>query len=242
MKSNRIHFRQIDSTNTWAKLHAHEFEKAALTLITADGQTAGRGRFNRLWVSPPGQNIYATFAFFLDAFRSDIPNIPQVLSISASKVLERMSFGARLKWPNDVLLSGKKVAGILCETTTVDTAWCVVLGIGMNINMPKEILEGIDRPATSLLVEDNIQRDVEQVVSSLYQQFSQDLDLFLKQGFLSFLSDYRHYMAHSMHEDIVFHDNQQIVHGKFMGINDDGSLNLMLEGGKLKKFYAGEIL
>jgi BirA family transcriptional regulator, biotin operon repressor / biotin---[acetyl-CoA-carboxylase] ligase len=178
----------------------------------------------------------------MDSFRSDIPNIPQVLSISAAKILENLQFNPKLKWPNDVLLSGKKTAGILCETTSVDDSWCIVLGIGMNINMPLEILMQIDRPATSLLAEDGNVRIVEDVVGQLLNQFNKDLALFLQQGFLPFIPYYRHYLVHNQEDDITFHDNQQLIYGKFKGINEDGSLNLLLEGGKIHKFYAGEIL
>ena len=67
MELTRIHFDTIDSTNTWAKQNAHKLESDKITLVTTDTQTAGRGRFKRKWVSPPHQNIYASFCFFISS-------------------------------------------------------------------------------------------------------------------------------------------------------------------------------
>ncbi len=242
LQVNRIHLEQVDSSNTWAKQHAIEFAKDKITLITAGVQSAGRGRFNRRWVSPAGQNIYATFAFFLKTLRVDIPNISQVLSLSAAKVIEMQGFKPKLKWPNDALLSGKKTAGILCETTSIGNDFCVVLGIGLNVNMPLEQLLEIDRPATSLFAEDGKHRDIEEIISLLQQEFCLDLQMFLEKGFSPFLPLYKNFLIHKLNDTLNFHDNQKMRTGKFKGINNDGSLNLELEPGIIHPFYAGEIL
>jgi len=238
----RKHFTTIDSTNTWAKQNAERLEHDKVTLITADEQTAGRGRFKRSWESPPGLNIYATFCIFMEKHRMDIGNLPQVLSISATKVLQVLGFHSKLKWPNDVMISGKKAAGILCETTPLSDHLCVVLGIGLNVNMPKEILIKIDRPATSLLAEDGVKRDVEAVTQMLQKQFMQDLEIFLDEGFHPFLDTYKKFLIHAPGDIIHFHDNRVVWIGGFKSINENGSLSLELESGVIKTFIAGEIL
>lgn len=242
MEVIRKHFDTIDSTNTWAKSHATEFNRHAMTLVTASEQTAGRGRFKRRWESPNGLNIYATFCFFMEKHRDAIKNLPQVLSISACKVISKLGFSPHLKWPNDVLISGKKTAGLLCETTPLSEDLCVILGIGLNVNMPLEILQEIDRPATSLFAEDGVLRDVEEVTLLLQKAFIEDLECFFEVGFLPFLDLYKRYMVHQKGDLIRFHDNRIVWTGYFHGLNEDGSLNLELEDGKLKTFHAGEIL
>jgi BirA family biotin operon repressor/biotin-[acetyl-CoA-carboxylase] ligase len=242
MEIIRHHFVSIDSTNTWAKRHVHEMERHKMTLITADEQTAGRGRFNRTWVSPPNQNIYATFCFYWDTSRSDLGNIPQVLALSAVKVLENLGFHPELKWPNDILLSKKKVIGVLCETTPVGEERVVVLGIGVNVNMPLDILERIDRPATSLMVDSGKKFEVETILNLLQRRFQEDLDLFLAKGFSPFLKTFKEKMVLFLGQSIQFHDNQNIIEGRFHRVNDDGSLTMQLKGGELKTFIAGEIL
>ena len=176
------HFKSIDSTNTWAKLNAHLFDVDKITLITADEQTAGRGRFKRRWESPPHQNVYATFCFFIEKHRHDIGNIPQVLAISAAEALEDLGFQPKLKWPNDVLLSNKKVAGILCETTPMSDNLAVIIGIGLNVNMPLQLLQQIDRPATSLMVEGGEKMEIEMVLESLKNNFWKISGSFWKKG------------------------------------------------------------
>lgn len=210
--------------------------------MTADEQTAGRGRFNRRWESPAGENVYATFNFFVEKHRTDIGNIPQILSISAVEVLKKLGLQPLLKWPNDVLLNHKKVAGILCETTPYSDRLCVILGIGLNVNMPLESLQKIDRPATSILVEGGKSLEVEAVTNSLQSQFTQDLELFLEEGFHPFLVKYKSLLIHQINDKIRFHDNRAVQEGYFLSINNDGSLNLRLESGAVKIYSYGEIL
>lgn len=241
MQIDRHHFHTIDSTNTWAKHNATLFDRTKVTLVTAETQTGGRGRFNRRWISPAGLNIYATFAVFMEKHRPDIGNLPQVMALAAVKALEAQGFKPKLKWPNDILLSGKKVAGILCETTPLSDTLCVVAGIGLNVNMPVEILEQIDRPATSLLAEDGKQRRVKDMLQLLENHFMELLALFLEESFHPFLEDYKRYLVHHQGDVIRFHDNRVIWEGVFDCITPDGALTLLVDG-KPKIFRAGEIV
>jgi BirA family transcriptional regulator, biotin operon repressor / biotin---[acetyl-CoA-carboxylase] ligase len=241
MEIIRHHFEIIDSTNTWAKEHAHELSQNKITLVTTDAQTAGRGRFKRKWESPPGQNIYATFCFFVEKHFSGIGNIPQLLAISTVEILKKFHFNATLKWPNDILISEKKVAGILAETTMTDKL-CVIIGIGLNVNMPLELLSKIDRPATSLMAETGRMFDKEIILNALQNEFMHNLDCFFAEGFSPFLETYRQNMPIDPNKIIRFHDNRKVWEGTILGINDDGSLNLKLSDGEIKTFIAGEIL
>lgn len=241
MERNRIHFETIDSTNTWAKRHASELPVDKLTLITASEQTAGRGRFKRRWESPAHLNVYATFCFFVDQGYPHIGNIPQVLAMSAADVLQRLDFHPLLKWPNDILLSKKKVGGILCETVTQANKICVVAGIGINVNMPLETLKMIDRPATSLAVESGHQHDIDRVIELLQSRFSENLPMLLQNGFTPFLSKYCNSLIHATGDKIRFDDNRMIWDGTFHTIHTDGSLNLLLPDGSLKNCICGEI-
>lgn len=242
MQFIRRHFASIDSTNTWVKQNAHTLRHDVVTLITAGTQTAGRGRFKRRWESPPEVNIYATYCIFLEKHRSDIGNLPQVLALSVVQVLEKFGFHPGLKWPNDIILSEKKTGGILCETVPFSDLICAALGIGLNVNMPLEILQKIDRPATSMLVEGNHFFDVGEVLNQLNLEFIPMLELFLEEGFHPFLELYRKQIIHKENDWIKFHDNRSIWEGQFAGINEDGSLNLMLATGENRRFLAGEIL
>lgn len=177
MEIIHYHFNTIDSTNAWAKEHIAEFDQDKLMLITADEQTAGRGRFNRHWLSPAGQNIYASFCFFIPTPYQDIANISQGLAVSAVRTLKEFGFATQIKWPNDLMIEGKKVGGILCETTPVGDNTCVIAGIGLNVNMPKDLLAQIDQPATSLMVEEGREFPLKQIMENLRDRFIPILDL-----------------------------------------------------------------
>ena len=236
---NHHHFHSIDSTNTWAKKNAATFSRKEITLITADTQTAGRGRFHRSWSSPPDQNIYATFCFFMDGYSASLGNIPQILAISTAETLKHFGFQPNLKWPNDILLSDKKVAGILCETTSVPDALCIVLGIGLNVNMTKDYLVEISRPATSLYMESGRLFDRQAILEELQKRFQKDIASFLLSGFHVFKEQYQQLL--SISGLIRFHDADRVCEGTFHSLAEDGSLNLLLEGNVVRNFKAGEI-
>lgn len=236
------YFETIESTNTWAKEHVEEFNRELMTVVTASYQTAGRGRFKRHWVSPANVNIYATYCCWVNHDRSDIGHVPQLLALAAAEVLEQLSFRPALKWPNDVLLSGKKVAGILSETITSSTQRCLICGIGLNINMSFEELQKIDRPATSLLVESGQLYPVDQILNQLTKSFFDKWNVFFKEGFDSFFESFKRRSYLQPGQLIRFHDNKQIIEGKFYSLNSDGSITLELNNKKLYSFYAGEFL
>lgn len=242
MQMMRIHFETIDSTNTWAKKHVSEFNQECLTLVTANAQTAGRGRFKRIWHSPSDVNIYMTFCFFIPLERSDMGHIPQLLALIVAQVLESFNFKPSLKWPNDVLLSGKKVAGILCETIIEHQNRCVILGLGLNVNMSQEDLNKIDRPATSLAVEGKKIYQVTEILEQIALSFSKELDHFLKEGFIPFFAEYKKRSFLKKGQSVRFDNNQQIIEGTFYSINSDGSITLCLKDQSLKKFQAGEFI
>ena len=243
MEFVRYHFKSIDSTNTWAKKNTHLLDPNRLTLVTAEAQSSGRGRAFRVWESPAAKNIYASFCFVVPKEIFCLGNISQVMAISASAVLEKIGFEVKLKWPNDLVLAGKKLGGILCEIETVaDVVW-VILGIGININMPQELLKAIDQPATSLFVEGgNRAIETGMVSLALMQEFSANLDLFLKNGFSFFLPHYKAKLVHDRGGALRFRQGKELWEGTFDSINEDGSLNLVLNSGEIKKFISGELV
>lgn len=242
MEIDKIHFEVIDSTNTWAKEHIHEFVVDHLTLVVASEQSGGRGRFKRKWESPKGQNIYASFCFFVPEKFNDLGHIPQLMAISAAKILEAFGCKPKIKWPNDVLIDKKKIVGILCESVLVNGNRGIVCGIGLNVNMSKSLLDKIDRPATSLQAIFKTDFDVDFILTLLERQFEKDLVKFLKEGFSNFYSDYCARFLFLAGEPVSFNDDHQVVSGQFRSVNQDGSITLQLGNGKLQNFYSGEFV
>lgn len=240
--SKHIHFETIDSTNTWAKTHVEQWAAEGVTLVTASQQTAGRGRFKRRWESPPDVNIYATFCFWFPLQRPDIGQIPQLLALAAAQTLEKNGFTPKIKWPNDVLLNDKKIGGILCETVLENSQRGVICGIGLNINMSQEILEEIDRPATSLLVESGSLFKPFAILEDLKNEFIPMLHQFIAKSFAPFFPLFQARSALQKGQKIYFHDNQHLIEAQFECLHPSGAVELRLCNGNLKIFYAGEFV
>jgi BirA family transcriptional regulator, biotin operon repressor / biotin---[acetyl-CoA-carboxylase] ligase len=235
-----IHFDTIDSTNTWTKKNAATLDPNQLTCVTALEQTAGRGRFFRKWMSPKGQNIYASLYFCLPRECPYIINLGQILSLSSIAVLKKKGFSLQIKWPNDILLDGKKVAGILSETVFFEDRISVILGIGINVNMSQQLLETIDQPATSLAQLSGQTWTLEQILEPVLMQFLKDLDILLTKGFEPFRSGYEKLLAYKG-ETIACNDGLKMIKGTCHSINSDGRLNLVLPDGQITTLSAGEL-
>lgn len=238
---NRYHFAAIDSTNSWAKQNTHLFDPTGVSLVTAEKQISGRGRGTNRWVSPAEHNVYASFCFFIPKDFSHLHNVAQLLAVSASRMMESRGFRPKLKWPNDIMLSEKKAGGILCEIQEVQGIYCVVAGIGLNVNMPKESMFEIEQQVTSLFLENGEKTlNVEEVVQDLLRHFCEDLDVFLKEGFAPMLRFYQEHLMHQEMQQMRFRDAKNQWKGNFHSLNADGSLNILLPSGEIKRFTAGE--
>ena len=212
-----IHFSKIPSTH----LHALEHLKAHVdtyTLFTADHQTDGIGRKNRPWIAK-GHNLLATFLF--PAPEKDHANLAQLLCYSTIKILEKHALTPTFKWPNDILLSHKKVAGVMAEIRES----MAIISIGLNVNMSKADLDAIDIPATSLSEELHHTLSVPTIKENLTQQFSADLTLFQKEGFSPFFSPFAAKLAF-----VGKIARSGDFKGKITGLNPDGRLILHTDG------------
>jgi BirA family biotin operon repressor/biotin-[acetyl-CoA-carboxylase] ligase len=241
MECNRIHFSAIDSTNTWAKQNVHLFDSKKITLVTAEMQHEGRGRFKRRWVSPSGLNMYASFCFFILKEKKDLSTIGHVIGVSAVKVLENFKISLKLKWPNDLILNGKKLGGILCETQDMGQEFCIIAGIGINVNMPVEILEQIDQPATSLLQIKKELLELESFITAFQLQVQKDIALFQREGFNPFYPEYQLSLCHFFGQEMIVQDGEIQWQGYFAGIHANGSLLLKLQSNEIKQISSGEI-
>lgn len=237
MKVNSVHFATIESTNRWAMDNTATLEVDALTVVTADEQTAGYGRQGRTWISPAEKNLYATFCLFLS---ESYPLFTFVMALSIAKVLKEHGLEPEIKWPNDLLIGGKKIGGILCESRSVGSQYFMAIGVGLNVNLTKEELDGIGRPATSILAETGEAVSVESVKQSLIDHFVSDSKNLLQYGFTPFVESIRTLMKTGGH--VRFHYGNTIIEGVLDSFNLDGSITLTLPDGTQQHFVTGEIL
>ncbi len=236
-----ISFDTIDSTQTWAKANSASFPKDHITCILADEQTQGRGRYDRKWISPKGQNLYITFYFCLPANTPQLSCLSHLIAISLANVLLELKLSPQIKWPNDLLLSHKKLAGVLCETSFQNKLVEIFLGIGINVNMSKELLATIDQPATSLFVETEKLWDRSHLLGLLQKEFSKTIKTFQKKGFAPFLPLFDSLLAYKK-QKVRFFDGKNQYEGILDSIGEDGSLNLYFpKTNERKSFLSGDL-
>lgn len=236
---NIINFEKLDSTNTYAKLHIDNL--ANMDVISTNIQTDGHGRFERKWVDLGSGNIYMTIVLKpSEKISSVYASLTQYLSVCLCEEIEELGLKPKIKWPNDVLLNGKKVCGILAESVIKGGKLKgIALGIGINLKATDTNLAQIDRPATSLNLETDKHVDKEEFMKNLLDRFIKDYDEFLNKGFPYIKDKYeRKSISIDKIKIAVFN---KIKEGEFKGFDDGGNLLLNTKNG-IEIINMGEII
>ncbi len=238
---NLVFHEEVDSTNLQAKILARQ-GAAEGSVIAADTQTGGRGRMGREWVSPPGVNLY--FSIIL---RPSVPpmRFPQIPLLAAAAIHQALDtavgrLGLMIKWPNDILVKGRKFCGILCEMESEpDMTHFVIVGVGININL-RDIPERIKETATSLFLESGREYCRPDILAAILNRFEPPYEKWLEAEDLSGLLPYLE--RHSWLKDRpvrVEHHNENLT-GRVRGISRTGELMLEAEDGKMHALSSGE--
>lgn len=231
---------EMDSTNTQAKRLGEE-GVAHGTLVVTECQTAGRGRRGRTWESPAG-NIYFTFLLRpqVEVNRASMITLVSALAL-ADAIEETTGLNARIKWPNDVVANGKKLCGILTESSTdLEYINYVVVGIGVNVNQasfPEEIAD----KASSLFLETGHSINRAQLLGEFLNQFERDYEIFIQTEDMSgLLEAYNEKLVNRGREvKIVEKDRERIL--KAFGIDNMGGLIVENPEGKKESIISGEV-
>ncbi|MBD9657203.1 bifunctional biotin--[acetyl-CoA-carboxylase] ligase/biotin operon repressor BirA [Pseudomonas sp. PDM12] len=232
---------QVDSTNAQAMRHLASGAVPPF-LIIAEQQTAGRGRRGRSWASPFGENLYYSLVLRVSGGMRQLEGLSLVVGLALLQALRDAGVTeAGLKWPNDLLVGGRKIAGILLELSGDPADVChVVIGIGVNINMrvtPQG--EVIDQPWTSLRQVVGEQIDRNAFVASLNRQLERYLHLHQAEGFAALREQWE--ASHLWQgRAVVLAAGAQAIHGRVLGVDDTGALRLDIDGQE-KVFSGGEL-
>jgi len=240
-KNFTIHqFEVLDSTNDLAKNLANNRQIFDREIIVANQQNKGRGRLNRQWVSPQG-NLY--FSLVLQP-KIAIEKIPQmslvvivILNLAVQKIAKNFQLKIENKWPNDLLINNKKVAGILLESINYNNI-CeyLIIGIGININSFPPDLSNIA---------DKLQNYFPTITAEeMLEKFLDEFDILYKNwrdfGFKNFRQLWRQ-NAYNLNQEITIKPNNNETRGIFKDIDDEG--NLLLEiNQKIHKFNCGDVI
>ncbi len=169
-------------------------------------------------------------------------NLPQVMALAAVKTFEELDVFPTIKWPNDLLLSGKKVGGILCETVIEQGRLGVICGIGLNVNMELADLNAIDRPATSLFVETGKLYNPQEVFNLFKNNFELDLNRFINEGFSPFHQRFIEKSSFKRGDPLSFNHGGELIFGTWGSLTEEGAVELTLLDGSKKIFFSGEFL
>lgn len=186
-----VYLEKVESTNLYGKERLSDFTDK--TVVHAHSQTGGRGRLQRKWVDLGKGNLFMSFILKpSDTFDETYSNLTQYLSVKLCEIIENYGLSPQIKWPNDVLINGKKIAGILSETVMQgNTFKGLVLGIGVNLNASKDAVERIkDKEVTALNLEIGKDVDCDTFREDLCIAFFAEYDEFLNEGFELIKSDY----------------------------------------------------
>lgn len=237
-----VFYEEIGSTNDEAKRLAREGKPEGL-LVLSDRQTAGKGRFGRKWHSPEKTGLYCSLILRPPVPVSKISLLTILAGVAVLETIQKeTSLAPLLKWPNDVLINGKKVCGILTESTSKkDKVEFAIMGIGININNRKEQFpDEICLSSTSLKIESGKDIIREKFLSSLLFHLENKYTCFLKNGNKNILQVWR------KHNDVLgkkvkIYQGTRLIVGLARDIDDEGNLLVETNDGNVEKVSSGEL-
>lgn len=244
MRYRIIEFAELESTNRYACAHLRELADG--DVIQAAVQSAGHGRLRRRWLSHVPDNLCLSLVLKpRHATPTALPlvNLSQLLALSVCRVLDAHGARATIKWPNDVLVAGRKIAGLLAETVFQGPGGLVgmVLGLGVNLNLPAEMLESIDQPATSLSVVTGQPVAVAAFRDAVLEDFFASCDEFLVTGFGMIRDAYLARCQFLGTQVEIRRGNDAPLRGVAQGLTSDGALELRTGDGVLRRIDLGEM-
>jgi BirA family biotin operon repressor/biotin-[acetyl-CoA-carboxylase] ligase len=235
-----VYLEETESTNTVA-LGMAAGGAAEGTLVVAEKQTSGRGRRSRDWHSPGHEGIYASFILRPAMSPFDAPKVNALAAVAlAEGLLSLTNLGVRIKWPNDILINGRKAAGILTEIASeMDSVNYLVIGIGVNVNMTC-FPEHLKDRATSLLIETGEPFSRVKLLQEILRQEDKWYRLFRTAGFSPVLRRWRS-LTDMVGRRVKAYRMGGTFSGAVQGIGPDGVLVLKDSDGRSVKIYSGDI-
>lgn len=233
---------EAGSTNDIAKELA-DYGAVEGTVVVAETQTAGHGRLGREWVSPKG-GLWFSVVLRPELKPAEAVGLVFVSSLAVAEALRQLyHLEAETKWPNDVLVSGRKVCGILTEMNTTDEKVNYVIagvGVNANFNVAKVFPEELRNTATSL--ENALGRKVklEELFKMLLEKLENFYELFLKESFDSILAEWKKYAGFLNCQVEVTNGTEKWV-GLALNVENDGALIIRLEDGTEKRVFVGDV-
>ena len=232
---------ETDSTNDWAKREAAKGAPHGAVYLTAD-QTKGKGRRGRTWVAPKGSGLAMSVLLRPDMPPEQAPMLTLLMGLSAAEAVKQIT-GKEIwiKWPNDLVMSEKKLCGILTEMSVLGSGIAyVVVGIGINLAI-EEFPDELKDMATSLKLECGQAPDADMMAAAVLERFEQNYERFLADGDLrSFQEEYDYFLI-NMEREVKVMENGGELQGICKGINEKGELLILTPDQEIKAVFGGEV-
>ena len=230
---------EVASTNTYLMQHK---DSAHATCVAAHVQTHGKGRRGRTWVSQLGASLTFSLLWRFQCGAAALSGLSLAVGVALIRALNSLSVNnVQLKWPNDVLVEGKKLAGILIELQgDLEGPSAAVIGVGVNLNLPKNVLDSIDQPAIDLANASIKHVNQSELLGVILKHLADVLSSFETHGFIGLRDEWLSYHAYENKPVRMLLPNGTDVHGIVKGVADDGILLVQTALG-LQRFSAGEI-
>lgn len=234
------YFNTIDSTNKKAKELANDLSEGSV--IISEEQTLGKGRIGRSWISPKNKGIWMSIILKPNLEPSKVSRVTQIGAVAVFKALEKMNIKSQIKWPNDILIDGKKISGILTEMSgELNMIDYIVMGIGVNVNLDKsDIPDELEYKATSIKIEEGKSIDRKILTSYILSEFEKYYMNFKKQGDITGVIEILKENSALIGKEVRVIKGTQIRSGRAIDINEDGELVVEFEDGR-ENIYSGEV-
>jgi BirA family transcriptional regulator, biotin operon repressor / biotin---[acetyl-CoA-carboxylase] ligase len=230
-----------ESTNT-ALARQAEAGAAHGTVLLAEWQTAGRGRFDRRWASAPGAALTFSLLWRFERGPAHLSGLSLVAGVAIAEALRALGLReVNLAWPNDVMLRRRKLAGVLTEIKGDMLGPCAaVIGIGLNVQLPKSVLDTIDQPATDLARAGLADLDRNAILAALLSALASALERFARDGFSAFRQQWQACSASQQRPVRVVLPDGEVVRGRMLGVDDQGALRIDT-GQAVRRVFSGEL-
>ncbi len=242
-KTDILVLKETDSTNLQAKNLAAEGAPEG-TLVVAENQHAGRGRKGRTWFSPPGLGIYSSLILRPAISPAEAPGITLMTAVAAVEaVIALTGIPARIKWPNDIMIKNRKLAGILTEISTeMDSVDFIIVGFGMNVNTPAEgFPSDIKEIATSVYAETGKRFPRVTMLQAFLKNFEVHYETFKKEGFSGIRKKWKA-LTEIIGKKVVVRKVAGEISGKVVDVDHEGVLILQDKNGETHRIFSGDLL
>jgi BirA family biotin operon repressor/biotin-[acetyl-CoA-carboxylase] ligase len=238
---NIYYYESINSTNRRAKDIALEEQEG--TVIVAEEQVDGKGRLGRDWISPKGKGIWMSIILKPEVDPIKVAKITLIGAAAVYKGLNNMNIDSTIKWPNDILIDGKKICGILtemsCELNMINY---VVMGIGINVNLDENnIPEDLREKATSIKISQKKSVNRKELLANILNEFEELYIPFKDKGNISESINICRENCALIGKEVKIIKGEKIKIGRALDINEDGQLVIEFKDGVVENVFSGEV-